>query len=143
MCTLRTAGAEFDVYEFLRGSPFEPCKVFRRGEPRLPRSNPEGQTQDASGFNLSVSDAPWDNLPAQVADVESFLREHESEVGRLREFPGVESVSLDFPISLDVNTEVVAQFHRFPESLVRSAGRLGLGLELSVYASSHEAESSV
>lgn len=58
-----------------------------------------------------------------------------SEVARLREFPGVESVTLDFPVSLIVNREVVARFHHFPESLVQSAGRLRLGLELSVYAS--------
>jgi len=143
MCTLRTAGADFDVDAFLLGSPFEPCKVFRRGEPRLPRSNPEGPTEDPSGFNLKVSEAPWDDLSAQIHDVESFVREHEPEVARLREFPGVESVTLDFPVSLNVNSEVVARFHRFPESLVQSAGRLRLGLELSVYATSAGSERSV
>jgi hypothetical protein len=40
---------------------------------------------------------------------------------------------LDFSIYLRIGRKVVAQFDRFPVSLVRAAGKLGIGLELSIY----------
>ena len=47
----------------------------------------------------------------------------------------------DFPVELRADgVEVVAQYDRFPASLVARAGSLGFGLELSRYAVSREAE---
>jgi len=82
-------------------------------------------------MNIAVSDAS--DLPSQIADAEKFLAQHSREIERLMRFPGVEGAILDFPINLRIGDRVVAQFDRFPASLVRAAGHLGLALELSIY----------
>src|SRR5262245_57518748 len=134
MCVLRATGAALDAQAFLRDSPLRAVKVFRRGEPRLPRSHPEGPRHETSGITVQVSQAPRSNLGAQVADAESFLRAHRAELQRLAAAPGLEDLTLDFPTSLRIDGErVVAQFDRFPASLVRMAGDLGIALELSIY----------
>ena len=70
MCTLRVSGAQFDVDAFLETSPFSPAGVFRRGEPRMPATQPDGKVREVSGMNISVSDASWSDLAAQVTDAE-------------------------------------------------------------------------
>ena len=134
MCVLRASGTDFDPETFLDPSPFEPSKIYRRGDPRLPESRPNGPRYDTSGINVAVSEAPWSDLPAQVADAERFLEANRAELERLVQSPGVTDLTLDFPIELRIDGEtVVAQFDRFPASLVRLAGTLGIALELSVY----------
>jgi hypothetical protein len=128
MCVLRAFGVEFDVDGFLRDSSLAPCAIHKRGTPRLP-----GRVHKSSGINIVVSDASWSDLPSQIADAEQFLGKHSREVERLMRFRGVEGAVLDFPINLRIGDRVAAQFDRFPASLVRVAGRLGLALELSIY----------
>jgi len=84
-------------------------------------------------MNVAISDASWGDLPAQVVDAERFLRDNREEIRRLRAFPGVEGITLDFPIELRIGKSVWAQSDRFPASLVTIAGELGLNLELSIY----------
>jgi hypothetical protein len=131
-CVLRAAGPEFDVAAFLATSMLVPSTTYHRGEPVL-ATRPEGKKCKASGIVVSVSEAPWSNLPAQVADAEQFLRENRQELSRLRSFPGVEDMALDFPIYQRVGEKVWMQTDSFPASLVAIAGALGLGLELSIY----------
>ncbi len=139
MCVLRASGAKFDPDRFLEASPLESCKVFRRGDPPLPKSQPEGPRYETSGVTVDVSDAEWSDLPAQVADAERFLEANRGEIERLAQTPGVTDLTLDFPIELRIDGEnVFAQFDRFPASLVRLAGALGLALELSTYPCSDE-----
>ncbi|MDJ0865674.1 MAG: hypothetical protein QNK03_06175 [Myxococcota bacterium] len=134
MCVLRATGAEFDPDAFLEGSRLQPRKVFRRGDPRLPNSQPDGPRHQTSGIHIDVSEAQWSDLPGQVADAERFLSANRDEVERLAGAPGVTDLVLDFPIELRIDGEgVAAQFDRFPASLVRLAGALGLALELSTY----------
>ena len=138
MCVLRAAGADFEPDVFLADSALPPTKVYRIGEPRLPRSKPDGPKHDTSGITFSVSDAPWSDLSAQIADAETFLEAHRTEIERLASAYGVSDLVLDFPVELRVDgASVFAQFDRFPASLVRLAGQLGLALELSIYPSTN------
>jgi len=133
MCVLRASGPDFDPDAFLESSILSPTKVWYRGEPRLPRTRPDGPVVETSGLNVAVSDAEWSDLPAQVEDAERFLAFQRVELERLAATPGVSDLVLDFPIELRIGGSIVAQFDRFPASLVRLAGELGLALELSLY----------
>jgi len=139
MCVLRASGPEFDPDAFLGTSPLQPSKVFRRGESRLPRSKPEGPRHEASGISIDVSDASWRDLSAQIADAERFIKANRLEIKRLAKSPGITDLTLDFPIESRMGGEnVVAQFDKFPATLVSLAGALGIALELSIYPCSDE-----
>jgi len=140
MCVLRASGIEFEVDRFLRKTPFTPCAVFRRGTSRS--QNSSGPINKISGFNLVISNAPRDDLPAQVAEAEQFLAEHTREIRRLVRFPGLEGVGLDFAIHRRAADAAIAQFYCFPASFVRTVARLGLSLELSLYPVSGSRERS-
>jgi hypothetical protein len=133
MCVLRASGPRFAVDRFAERTSLPVHSVYRRGEARFPRSKPKGPKHKISGITVVVSDASWSKLPAQVRDAERFLSKHKREIRRLSRFPGVDGVVLDFPIHLRIGRKVVAQFDRFPASLVRAAGELGIALELSTY----------
>ena len=133
MCVLRATGAEFDVDQFLATSSLEPCAVFRRGAPRR-LSKTRGSCFERSGLKVAVSEGTWSGIEKQTADAERFLAGHRMEVERLVATAGVTDIALDFPVSLRIGeNEVMVQSDRFPVSLVRIAGTLGVALELTIY----------
>jgi hypothetical protein len=127
-CVLRASGRDFDVDEFLANSILKPCAVWRRGESRW-KSRPPS---DVSGFNLVVSEAPGEDFRAQVKESIAFLTAHHEELAILREAVGNEHSVLDFGVILPDDL-VFGQSNVFPAELVRLAGELGLGIELSLY----------
>ncbi len=127
-CVLRASGRDFDVDEFLAKSSLEPCEVWRRGQSRR-KSRPPSQT---SGFNLVVSEAPGEDFRAQVKESIAFLAAYHDELARLRDVLGIEHSILDFGVILPDDL-VFGQSNIFPAELVRLAGELGLGIELSLY----------
>jgi hypothetical protein len=59
-----------------------------------------------------------------------FLRENEQELRRLRNFPGLERMDLDFPVE---DRDVVFQRDAFPYPLLSLFGGLHIGLIVSRY----------
>jgi hypothetical protein len=127
---LRAYGLEFDVDAFLAGCTLPVCAVKRRGEPVAPASRPYGRRHEWSGIHVTASNADFQDFPRQVEEATMFLRAEFEQVRRLRDFPGVEDVTLDFGIA---RRNVVLQCDRLPPELVCVAGSLGLGIELSQY----------
>lgn len=133
MCVLRVVGRELDAAGYLATSKLTAYKVFRAGEPRF-LSNPGRGRHAVSGFSVAVSDPSGKDLRGQVEDAVAFLAQHEDELLTLRSTPGVEDVRLDFPVDLRIDRRnVMAQFEYLPPELIRRAGALGMGIELSIY----------
>jgi len=128
MCTLRATGKTFDVDRFLKRCPWKASAIFHRGDVR------GKTTAGSSSFNIGVSDASWCDLSAQIRDATKFIIRNGASLRRLRRFPGVESVTLDFPIECRLNPKAVwVQEERFPEVLLELAGKYGLEIALSIY----------
>jgi len=136
---LRAYGDSFDVDAFLADCTLPVIAVKRRGEPVLPASQPNGRRLEQSGVHVSASDADFDEFPRQVAEATEFLRAEAEQVRRLCQFPGVEGVTLDFGIA---RRDAVVQCDYLPPELVRLAGSLGLGIELSQYPALGDAQDS-
>lgn len=133
MCVLRAAGPEFDVDSFLATSPLTVCAVYRRGEPRF-STQPDGRRNKTSGFAVNVSTKEWSDLEGQVTDAKAFLATNGEELRRLRSFPGVDGVDLDFPIYLRIGTnEIVVQWDHLPADLLFAAGGLDIGITMTIY----------
>ncbi|UCG16139.1 MAG: hypothetical protein JSV19_12675 [Phycisphaerales bacterium] len=92
-------------------------------------------------MQIDVSKREWDDLPGQIEDAIDFLHRFHDELQRLVSFAGVEDVGLDFPHDLRIGRPGVAvQCDYLPSSLLREAGNLGIGIEVSLYPAGGETD---
>ena len=134
MCVLTATGLVFDVDAFVHDTSLTPYSIFRKGERRFPNSERNQERNEFSGLKIDVSEKEWDDLPGQLSDALTFLTSHSGELRRLVRFPGVEDVRLDFPYNLRIDAKnVLGQCDYLPPALLREAGNLGVGIELSLY----------
>ena len=127
-CILHVSGEDFQVDAFLASSNLRPYRVHHRGEIGH-RSRPLID----SGLSLDVSSADGNSIKVQIVDAIVFLSTHTAELERLRDFPGVTSMLLDFGY---YRRDVAAQIEYLPPELLLRAGTLGIGIKLSLYAAS-------
>jgi hypothetical protein len=139
MCVLRVSGTDFDVDLFLKNSPLDPLLVVRRGEVQFPNSTMRQRANERSGMNVGVSEREFSDLKGQIEDAVGFLSENGEELKRLRDFPGVESISVDFPVE---DRDVAIQCDAFPPSLLSLLGGLSIELMISRYPAHEEASTS-
>ena len=130
-CVLRIGGPDFAVDAYLKQSTLLPHDVFRKGERR---SKTSSKIHEDSGFTVTASDADFDNLPDQINDTISFLRKHSSELTKLKTFPGVAGMRVDFGFNNRMNGETcVVQVDVFPAELLKLCGEFGIDLMISQY----------
>lgn len=123
-CVLRATGDNFQFSDFLRDSTFEPCNVFRKGERKSASS-----VWETSGITVDVSSE--DDFSAQVEDAIVFLETNRAEMLRLKQFAGLEELSLDFGVN---GKDSFLQSYLFPFKLIHLASEFVLELEVSIYA---------
>ncbi len=127
-CVLRARGRDFNVETFLQGSSLKPLIVYHRGQQRFPGS--KTQPDEYSGMNVSVSEGEFSDLASQIEDALQFLSQNAGELQRLRNFPGVEKLELDFPVE---NRETFVQHSTFPSTLISLMDTLKISLVVSLY----------
>jgi hypothetical protein len=131
---LRVAGRRFAVDRyFQRPSALQPIKVYRRGDPVFPASQPRGRRQKQSGASFTVSRRDFTQFAWQVRDAIRYLERHRSELKTLCRFAGVDVAFLDFAV--EPGEHIMVQSWRFPAPLVALAQMIPLELELSIYLS--------
>jgi hypothetical protein len=128
-CVLRASGTNFDVDEFLKTSSLDALTAFHRGALQFPSSSVT-RTSEYSGMNVSVSTHEVSDLRGQIQDAIEFLSKNDRELKRLRDFPGLQRMDLDFPIE---DRDVVYQRDAFPHKLLSLLGTLRIGLIVSRY----------
>lgn len=79
--------------------------------------------------HFSVSQCDFDDFPGQLRDALAFMSANEADVTLLMGSAEATGV-LDFAVEF---RDEGFQFQTFPPTLVRQAGAMGLGLELSLY----------
>ncbi|MFY9908666.1 MAG: hypothetical protein WCF22_00130 [Candidatus Sulfotelmatobacter sp.] len=126
-CVLRASGTYFDVDEFLKTSTLDVLTAFRRGAGQFPISNITRKSE-YSGMSVSVGTREICDLGGQIEDAISFLLENDEELKRLRNFPGLERIDLDFPVE---DRDLVYQRDGFPHQLLSLLGSLRIGLIIS------------
>jgi hypothetical protein len=126
-CVLRASGLHFDIDEFLKTSSLDVLTAFRRGAVQYPTASVTRKSE-RSGMNVSVSTREFSDLRGQIEDAIQFLSTNEEELRRLRDFPGLERMDLDFPIE---DRDLVYQRDSFPYQLLSLLGSLRIGLTVS------------
>jgi hypothetical protein len=138
-CVLRASGTNFDVDEFLKTSSLDALTAFHRGAVQFPTSSVTCKSE-YSGMNVSVSTREVSDLRGQVKDAIEFLSKNDRELRRLRDFPGLQRMDLDFPIE---DRDVMYQRDAFPHKLLSLLGELRIGLIVSRYPAHSGAEGQV
>jgi hypothetical protein len=80
------------------------------------------------------------DLRGQIEDAIEFLSRNDRELKRLRDFPGLQRMDLDFPIE---DRDVVYQRDAFPHKLLSLLGGLHIGLIVSRYPAHSGVENQV
>lgn len=123
----RVDGLEFDVDRYLMVSRFTPNRVYHKGELR----GRSGDRYNKSGFSVVVSEADGDDLPRQITEATEFLAANKEEIASLSKSISEGGASLDFGVW---QRSEFGYFCYLPPELLMLAGSLGVGIELSVYA---------
>src|SRR5258707_10104237 len=100
VCVLVASGADFEVDDYLKDTPFKPQQVYRKGE--IPaKNNPERRPLTESGFVLLVAQDEYPQL------IEQVLRalDHWEEEFHLLSDAGADKMLLDFGIEKRVMLE--------------------------------------
>jgi hypothetical protein len=134
-CVLRISGTEFDSKAYSKASTLPIDFVSILGEIWEGRSKPS----KTNGVGCTVSER--DLLSEQIEDAIAFLKRYESELERIAALSGVEIFWLDFGYECRLNgTTVVMQGEYLPVELLVLAGKLGIGIALSLYPALQENE---
>lgn len=126
-CVLRIGGEQLDVDALMGSIGLPAYRVDRKGAPRLPRSH---GPFEVSMVHLDVSASAFWDLQAQVADAIAFLTANADVLATALRFPGVDRAILDFAVEAK---DLPVDSKYLPPDLLRRAGELGLGIELSSY----------
>ena len=130
---LHVDGEAFDPDRVLPLLALHPYRVYRRGEPVAATGPRSKRVCESGGFSCDVSSA--DSLLSDAAhDALAFLTEHHADLTRLRDDPSVSDMRIDFGYYLRIDGErVMVQCDYLGPELLRLAGELGIGFELSLY----------
>jgi hypothetical protein len=130
---LHVIGEEFDPQSVLPALTLRPYAIFRKGDRCFPDNPRSEKRHSTSGVKCEVSSVDG-NLEQEIRDATEFLKKHRDDLARFQGLPGVESMYLDFGYYLRVDGErCVVQCDYLPPELLRLAGELGMGIELSLY----------
>lgn len=137
-CILRIAGTDLNLKHLLKVGLI-PDSTWEKGSPRF-STKPDGEKNTRSGARYVVSDADFDEFEQQKYDAIEFLKRNKNQIQEIMNLPNIEGAGLDFGIYW---RDVPVQCDNFPYELVKLAGSIGLGLELTQYPSykGHEDES--
>jgi hypothetical protein len=132
-CVLRIGGDQLDADGLARSIALPNYRIDRKGEPRQLRSR---GIFEMSTVHFDVSEAAFADLPTQIEDAIAFLTKHAGALSAAIQFPGVERATLDFAVEAK---DVAIDSKYLPPELMRRAGELGIGIELSIYPSGEPA----
>jgi hypothetical protein len=132
-CNLSIVGKNFEVDEFLSMTKLRGFHKAYKGQPRF-RTKPNGEKLPYSYASVSTSKADFDNLNKQIKDTIRYLQRNKGKLSHISSTKGIQYATLDFGINLRIDRKtVLTQSDFFPIALVKLAGELGLGIELSIY----------
>lgn len=129
MCVLHVTSLTKSFAAIMTGSELPIYKSHEKGEMHEMRAD---NIYTDFGFSCDVSDCDWDDLPGQFSDASRFLKRHQLEILRIISGGEVDDIRLDFPY---FNRGQFCQCDYLPPKLLKRAGDLGIGIELSLYPS--------
>ena len=138
-CILRINGKDFDVQGFLEITELKPYEQHLKGEKRPFKRTGKQLTYDESGCRFQLSDADFKEFKQQRKDAIHFLTTNFDKLKAIFSFglSDNENPRIDFGIETRMYDVEVQCDHLEPE-LLRLAGNLNFGIEISQYQLANE-----
>ncbi len=122
-CIFRINGNEL-ILEDLLSLLSKPEKLFRKGEEKGKK------VIQKNSANYLVSEADFDQFQNQKQDAIKYLQKNNKTLREVMALSGVESACLDFAVE---ESESFTQSKYFEPELLKLAGNLGIGIEITMY----------
>jgi hypothetical protein len=102
---------------------------------RYDKGDGMGKNQVRNDYRISfdVSEKDWDDFDGQVEDTIKFLTKYYHDIEQLFKTHNITTAYLDFPLYSRLYGDIVNQNDHLPRDLIILAGRLSLGIEMSIY----------
>ena len=134
-CILVIRGKKFNVDTFISKSNLRPYSVFYKGQPIF-KTKPKGKKSGYNGLSIDVSKASMDDLKSQINDAIRFLKRNKEKLSHIAKTKTITSSYLSFGCNQRIGRKIAIQSDLFPNTLIKLAGEVGLGIELVIYSSS-------
>lgn len=131
-----------DAVLHIRGTDFDPVPMLELTGLTAYQSHKAGDTFNVGrhkgrprpdgGLSINVSNADGD-LAAEIEDAILFLSKHREQLHLMTNDPSVEDARIDFGYFLRIGDSCWAQCDYLPPELLKLAGDLNVGIELSLY----------
>jgi hypothetical protein len=130
MCILKIYSDTSSFKNYADSTDVPVYSVFDMGEFRNKR-----KTRKSKCYSISfdVSNKEWDQFPEQIIDTIAFLKLYFSKLEELISNYNISDAYLDFPLYSRLTDEIVNQNDLLPRELISIAGKLNLGIEMSIY----------
>ncbi len=125
-CILRVSAGDVDIDDLLSRVKIVPYRLDRKGQPRLRLEH----VSEHNEFHILTHKAREVSLQTQITETIAFFRTHAEDLARIMSFPGVTGAELDIGI---VGRDVIVQNEYLPPELLMLIGKLGIGINLSMY----------
>lgn len=129
MCVLHVGSKTCSFRKFLKTTELPVYKSHEKGDKPFKTKPP----YEYYGFSCTFSEKDWDDLAGQVEDALSFLKEYEKELSDLINTYTIDDIRFDFPYNCWHTREIYVQCNYLPPELLLRAGKLNIGIELSLY----------
>lgn len=137
MCIFHVTSKTDSFKEFLAAHPELPVYLsHEKGE--KPQIAAEESIHTDYGFSCEVSERSWDDVDGQVIDMISFLEVYSSYFANLKKSHKIDDWRFDLPYECELEETQFTQCNYLPPKLMRLAGALDIGIELSLYWPSNE-----
>lgn len=131
MCVLKASSSTRSFKKFAEATPIPVYSSMEKGQIK----NQDSATAWSEyRISFDVSDRDWDDFPGQVEDALRFLNQWESELQRFISDFEPDEILLDFPLYSRLGEEIANQNDYLPSDLIKVAGRIGVGIGMSIYA---------
>lgn len=139
-CILRIEGDNFKVHEFLKQTNLKPYIAYLKGD-ELGFTRRGINTYEINGCSFDLSTADFDRFDTQKKDALNFLELHFEKLKLLPEFGlQIDEVPIiDFGIFTRM-FDVAVQSDYLEPKLLKLAGELNFGIEISQYIESENEE---
>lgn len=142
-CILRIEGEKFDVDGFLEITKMEPYEKHRKGEKRLFKKTGKQLFFEESGCRFELSNADFNDFDTQRKDAIKFLNDNYKKLKSIYSFglKKTEVPTIDFGIENQI-ADFWCQSEYLQPELLKLAGELNFGIEISLYHPALEDEES-